>query len=623
LITGPKAVLYTGSCSTGLTFVSCTPGNAQNLELTVTGLTVGQRYYLLIESDPMFTGSFQLCINEFIPPPSPESDCPKGVVLCDKSSFQVESITTNGDDPNELDGFPGACLTEERQSVWYKWTCKDPGTLTFTLTPNDYRPGIESDDIDFVVYELPNGIDDCESKEIIRCMASGAGPCTDFGVWGICNGPTGLADSAGDTEETLGCNACNGGDDDNFVSPIVMEANKSYALVVMNFSATGKGFEIDFGGTGTFLGPEPDFSEILGNFVECDKTVEYFDASLPGPDPIVDWSWNFGEGAFPQNESGIGPHETQYLSFGPKSVALTVESSRGCRVTTILDIFVEPCCQDTSTLAVTFDKEDLICADMNTGNFQLIGLRGSPEHQFSVNGGEFLPKINYGDLAPGEYVIDVVDQKGCEATTIITIEAPDPLVVDAGPTLEIELGFQDTLDATITPAGTNVSYMWSPEEGLDCEFSDFVDCPDPIVVSPGTTTYTVTVTDDAGCTSTDEVTVRTIIVRPVYNPNVFTPDTNDDNNVFKLGFGRQVEIVQEFSIYDRWGSQIYQGSNIELDQNNRMISGWNGRFGTGTGTSGVREVNPGVYVWYAKVLFIDGVSQSFAGDVTSLPVPMT
>lgn len=612
----PKAVLYSGSCTTGLTFEGCSPGNAATLEMTVSGLTVGQRYYLYIESDVAFEGSFQLCINEFVAPPSPESDCPTGVVLCDTKPFQVEAITTNGDDPNEMDGFPGACLDVELQSVWYKWTCKDPGTLNFTLTPNDYVPGLAADDLDFVVFELPNGINDCENKEIVKCMASGQSSGCDPATWLVCRGPTGLSDGSTDTEEFPGCNQCNGGDDDNFISSLVMEAGKSYALMVMNFSATGKGFEIDFSGTGTFQGPEPDFSEILGNFIECEKTVEYFDASLPGPDPIVAWEWNFGEGAIPQRETDIGPHETFYDSFGPKSVALTVESTRGCRVTTIVDIFVEPCCKDTSTLAVTFEKEDLICADMNTGNFELIGLRGSPEHQYSVNGGEFLPKINYKDLAPGDYFIEIVDTKGCMSDTTITITAPEPLVVDAGPALEIELGFQDTLDATITPAGTNVTYMWDPEEGLDCLGSDLVDCPDPIVVSPGTTTYTVTVTDDAGCTSTDEVTVRTIIIRPVYNPNVFTPDTNDDNNTFKLAFGRQVEIVQEFSIYDRWGSQIYQGSNIELDQDNQMISGWNGRFGTGTGSTGTREVGPGVYVWYAKVLFIDGVSQAFAGDVT-------
>ncbi len=613
----PKAVLYSGSCTTGLNYITCSPGNASVLEMTVTGLTVGQRYYLYIESDAMFEGSFQLCINDFIAPPSPESDCSEAVVLCDKSSFQVESINSNGNDPNELDGFPGACLDVELVSAWYKWTCETPGSLTFTLTPNNFEAGTESDDIDFAVFELPGGLDDCDSKELVRCMASGETNGCDPNIWWPnCNGPTGLGDGAGDTEEFPGCNRCQGGDDDNFIAPLIMEANKSYALVVMNFTNSGKGFKIDFGGTGTFLGPKPDFTEILGNFIECDKSVEYTDASDSATDPISSWSWNFGEGAFPQTEFGQGPHETTYLSFGPKSVALTVESSRGCVVTEILDIFVEPCCQDTSTLGLDIIPTPIICAGDDSGQLELVGLSGSPEYNYSVNGGEFLPNNIYNNLPPGEYVVDIVDTKGCESGAIITITEPDPLVVDAGLNLEIELGFQDTLDASITPAGTDVSYMWSPEEGLDCADSDLVDCPDPIVVSPGTTTYTVTVTDAAGCTATDQVTVRTIIVRPFYAPNAITPDTNDENSVFKLGFGRQAELIEEFSIYDRWGSQIYVGTDIELDENNEMVSGWNGRFGIGNGSSGSKQVNPGVYVWLARVRFIDGVSLSFAGDVT-------
>ncbi len=613
----PNAILYTGSCTTGLEFVTCAPGNPTNLEMIASNLTVGQRYYLFIATEPGFEGSFQLCINDFIAPPSPESDCPAAVILCDKSAFQVESITTNGDDPTELDDFNGECLNQELASVWYRWTCDEPGPLTFTLTPNDYRPGVIADDLDFAVFELPNGINDCANKQMVRCMASGETGGCNPDTWLICRGPTGLSSSAGDTEELPGCNQCSGGGDDNFISPLMMESGKSYALVVMNFSNTGKGFEIEFGQEGgTFLGPEPDFSEILGNFIECDKSVEYFDASEPGADPIVDWSWNFGEGANPQTRQGIGPHNTTYESFGPKSIALTVESDRGCRVTTILDIFVDPCCEDFAPLEITADKSDVICAGTNTGSFLLSADLGNPEYNFSIDGGEFLPKINYTDLAPGEYVVDVVDTKGCEGTTVIEITEPPPLEIDAGLPLEIELGFQDTLDATIMPAGANVTYMWSPEEGLDCPDSEFIDCPDPIVISPGTTTYTVTITDEAGCTSSDQVTVRTIIVRPFYAPTVITPDTRDVESVFKLGFGRQAERVVEFCIFDRWGNQIYLGKDIELDQNNEMVSGWDGRFGTAVGQTGSAQVNPGVYVWYADVLFIDGEIIPLAGDVT-------
>jgi len=608
-IVGIRAVLYTGSCSTGLEYVDCSPGNTNVLEFQVADLTVGQRYYLFIESE--IEGSFQLCLNDFIAPPSPESDCPEAVVLCDTSPFAVEGLSTAGNDDGELDQFVDACLNSEFQSAWYRWTCDDPGTLEFTLTPNDYIPGIESDDLDFAVFELPNGIDDCAGKTMLRCMASGQTGGCDFNTWMVCNGPTGMR--AGESD----CNLCNGGDDSNFISPIIMESGKSYALVVMNFNRSGQGFSIEWGGTGTFLGPEPLFSpEVVGNVLECDKIVEYTDLSDPRTDPIVAWSWNFGEGALPQRATGNELHSVVYESFGPKSVALTVESSRGCLVTEIIDIFVEPCCQDTTTLDLEVMAGEAICFGEETGSIQLIGLSGSPEYNYSVNGGESLPNNFYSNLGAGTYAVTVTDIKGCTDVAELELAELDEISIDAGFDLEVELGFQDTINTTVSPLSTDFTYMWSPEDGLDCENSDLIDCADPIVVSPGTTTYTVTITDENGCTATDQLEVRTNITRPFYAPTAITPNTQDIESTFILGFGRQASQVEELCIFDRWGNQVYLDRDIELDDNRETVRGWNGRFGAGVGRSSGASVNPGVYVWFARVRFIDDVVLSFAGDIT-------
>ncbi|MBT8228745.1 MAG: hypothetical protein KJO50_00700, partial [Bacteroidia bacterium] len=295
----PQMALFSGNCQTGLTYVECSPGlNAENDELTVTGLTIGQTYYLYIEST-FREGTFKLCINDFIAPPSPESDCIEAVVLCDKSSFSVQNLNSEGDDNTELNEFQDNCLSTEFASSWYKWTCKDPGSLTFTLTPNNFIPGTESDDLDFALFELPGGLDDCDNKRMIRCMASGQQGGCDFAVWGICNGLTGLSQSSTDIEEDAGCyinNPCVGTQtgqgvppqfDDNFISAIQMEAGKSYALVVMNFSRSGLGFSIDFGGTGTFLGPEPDFDLTTIYEFECDKRIDVTNLSNSLTDSIV------------------------------------------------------------------------------------------------------------------------------------------------------------------------------------------------------------------------------------------------------------------------------------------------------------------------------------------------
>lgn len=607
----PKMALFTGTCG-NLSYIDCSPGRALfEDEFTVSDLTLGQRYYLFIESGVGNEGSFRLCINDFIAPPSPQSDCPEAVILCDKSPFQVESLITAGNDPNELNSFVGECLSSEFNSSWYKWTCDEPGTLSFTLTPNNYVPGFESDDIDFALFELPNGLDDCSNKQMIRCMASGAngsGGVTDpFPTWQQCNGPTGLSAMDPDLREEPGCQTGN----NNFAQQITMEAGKSYALVVMNFSRSGLGFSIQFGGTGTFLGPEPDFDLFTIDAFECDKRIEITNTSQSLADPIVNYAWNFGLGAEPQIAFGEGPHTIVYESFGNKSIALTVETMMGCIVTKILDVEVAACCADTSTLDIVARSNDVSCFGEGDGFITVNGISGAPQYNFSLNGGDFVPNTLFNELEPGTYDLTVQDIKGCEQKTTVIIQEPDPILPDAGADITVSLGYSGQLIASYEPVNPGDSISWSPPDGLSC-----TNCLNPEVTPPGTTTYTFTVTDSNGCTQQDQVTVRAEIIRELYFPNVITPTTRDVNSVFVIGLGPQVEIVEELLIYDRWGSEIFKCENIDPDASG---IGWDGSFGDCADSARLLNyVDPGVYVYTATIRFIDNEVITYAGDVTVL-----
>lgn len=595
--------IYEGTCNSGLTLFGCSTGSTPNDELVLTGMTIGQRYYLLIESD-VTDFSFTLCINDFVAPLAPESDCPDAVVLCDKSDFSIEQLLGEGSLTNELTGpcvMPGQ--EAERASAWYVWTCDQSGTLEFTITPGNLSSAVE--DIDFIVYELPGGINDCANRRSIRCMFSGETGGQSAQANAPCLGPTGLMAGETDTDETAGCSS----GDNNFVAPINMVSGVSYGLLINNFSQTGFGFSIEFGGTGTFLGPEPDFDLFTIDAFECDKRIEITNNSQSLTDPIVNYVWNFGLDAVPQVLTGEGPHNILYESFGPKSIALTVESTRGCVVTKILDIDIEACCADTSTLDVAAISTDVICNGEEDGSIILNGISGSPQYNFSINDGDFFPNTEYNNLGPGIYDITIIDTKGCEAMTRISISEPPPIIPDAGTDITIDLGFSGQLMANYTPMEPGDIIEWTPSEGLSCS-----DCLDPEVVAPGTTTYTFTVTNEAGCVQADQVVVTANIIRPVYFPNVITPTSGDANSIFTLGFGRQAELIEELIIYDRWGNPIYKCENIEP---NEPGLGWDGSFGDCNGTTR-NLVNPGVFVWLAKVRFIDQEVITYVDEVTVL-----
>lgn len=325
----PQFALYIGSCGGELFDIACiSDGHGYNIaETFINDLAIGGTYYLRVDGRNGKTGSFQLCINNYNPALSPSSDCATGVVLCDKSSFTVPNITGAGLNRFELPY--GICLKEESSSAWYKWTCDKPGTLTFTLTPVN-----PADDLDFAVFLLPNGVEDCSEKIPYRCMASGENVSASVSQWAKCTGATGLKATSVDLAEDEGC----GEWDDNFVAALRMEAGESYALLVNNYHNTGNGFSIEFGGTGTFKSPTAHF---VVNKLKIDQTQELWvrnKSSFEGG--IKNYEWNFGVDAKPATAKGIGPHKVKYGSTGRKSISLSIETESGCQITKVREVTV-------------------------------------------------------------------------------------------------------------------------------------------------------------------------------------------------------------------------------------------------------------------------------------------
>jgi hypothetical protein len=602
----PKIILFK-RCGQ---YISCSPGKDIGIdELVFDDLNIGQTYFIMVESGIGGEGTFKICVDDFIPVKAPESDCRSAVVLCDKSPFVVKRLEGNGKDQNELQS--NICIGGEFASAWYKWTCEIAGRLTFTLTPNNNFPGQIADDLDFALYELPNGLDDCATKKLLRCEGAGAntdalGNTLPLNQWGKCNGPTGLREGETDISEPGGCQ----GNNNNFVAPIDMEAGKSYVLIINNFSRSGLGFGIEFGGSGTFLGPKPDFDINANKAFECDKSVFFTNKSVTLTDPIVKYTWNFGDRAVPERMNGTGPFEVAYQSFGDKTAALTVETSRGCTVTKIKEFYVDPCCKDTSTLTLDALAKDLRCFNLPEGQILAVGKRGAPEYSFSINGGFFRPNPLFGNLEAGVYKIRVQDIKGCTDTITRVINQPPPITVDAGPDQEIDLGNTTFLNGTYISANGG-ALLWTPES--DFEFNGITG---PEVFPKTTTTYTFTVTDNNGCTKEDMVTIRVNKKYDIFAPNIITPDNSGFNDFFNIWANKSVKYVEFLEVYDRWGNLVYQGVDTRAPGAGTLIindqsQGWDGKF------KGLPVV-PGVFAWRAGVRFIDDEVKNFAGDLTVL-----
>lgn len=446
----PEVALYQGDCNGTINEEQCETDVANNdvIELYKGGLVVGLPYLIRVQGRNDNTGTFQICINNYNPPVNPGSDCFTEAVLCNKEPFVVQQVIGAGSDPSEandadcLNGFGG---NVESNSTWFAWTAASDGTLTFVLTPLN-----PADDLDFVLYELPNGPLDCDDKTVLRCMASG-----DFSFPSNCMGPTGLDDDNTDFSEAPGCSDPS---QDNFLAALEMTAGTTYALMVNNFSASGNGFSMEFGGTGEFVGPEAAINSDEPDETLCvGESITFTDGSSFQNGSITEWEWNFGPGAMPATSTSQGPHTVSYNTPGPKSVILTISTDRGCIVTEIATILVE-CCTDHFDVQESIS--DVICAGAPTGAIDLTVNSDFAPYDFTWSNGADTEDLT--DLPPGDYSVTIEDASTCSVEFNYTVTTPPSFGVDTSFILPTCGGGTDGA-ITLTPTGGTPPYQYNWE----------------------------------------------------------------------------------------------------------------------------------------------------------------
>ncbi len=449
----PEVAIYNGTSCTDKSELRCQRDvtGVNTVELYIGGIFPGSTYYIRVQGTNAGTGTFRMCVNNYNPPANISSDCPTSASLCDKSPFSVQSVVGAGVNTREMDGAScfisggGSGTNIETNSTWFKWTCLQSGTLTFTITPTNL-----DDDIDFIVYEMYNGIQDCNSRTIVRCMATGETP-------GVCkiHGPTGLRDGETDISEPSGC----GPGQNGFVRPLDMVAGRSYALVINNFSNTGNGFNIEFGGTGTFVGPEAKINFSKSSKKLClGEDINYTDASTFSAGRIAKRQWRFGKDASVDTASGVGPFKVFYKSPGWKAVVLTVTTDRGCQVTTILDsVFVEGFKYDSLVRQPTCDL----------GNNGMIRLRvtncGRAPILYNWENTGFTTRDSLSNLPKGTYRVAITDSSRVYIDTFVFRVSPLEIGLDtAVPAVKPPscFGFQNG-QITLKPVTGRAPYEYS------------------------------------------------------------------------------------------------------------------------------------------------------------------
>jgi gliding motility-associated-like protein len=173
-----------------------------------------------------------------------------------------------------------------------------------------------------------------------------------------------------------------------------------------------------------------------------------------------------------------------------------------------------------------------------------------------------------------------------------------------GADLLIELGQTATIIAQYTvPASQLDTMIWTPADQLPCPQ---MPCDVQEFSPTQQTVVTLTIIDENGCTADDLLTVFVEKDNPIYVPSGFSPNGDGTNDVFMIFSGPEVQKINSFLVFDRWGEAVFE--YFDFVPNNPAY-GWDGRWRG-------QIMNPAVFAWFAEVEFKDGTVELFKGDVT-------
>ena len=193
-----------------------------------------------------------------------------------------------------------------------------------------------------------------------------------------------------------------------------------------------------------------------------------------------------------------------------------------------------------------------------------------------------------------KYTLTVTDNYGCNFSVsddmLVTMRPPVPAY--AGNDTNAVYGLPHQL---YSRGGKN--YYWTPSTPLNNPFAQ-----NPLATLYNDTRFTVQVTDDIGCSNTDDVFIKVYKGPTYYVPNAFSPNGDGINDIFKaIPVG--ISLTQYFSIYNRNGELVFE--------TNQWLKGWDGMIKG-------KPALAGTYVWIIKGIDRDGKVVQKTGTVILL-----
>ncbi len=214
--------------------------------------------------------------------------------------------------------------------------------------------------------------------------------------------------------------------------------------------------------------------------------------------------------------TGLAPWEVTYSVGGNQTTETFTSSPTIITVTdpgtyTLVSVTSENGCTGTVSgtvnlieynVNVNLTPHDPKCFNATNGFITASASGGTSPYTYVWTGGGSGPTLN--NLGAGTYTVTATDNKGCTEEQTVTLNEPPLLTSDLTLVNNIDCYTpQGTVDLSVDGGTPGYTYLWSNNSTQ----------PEPTFTNGGT--YTVTITDTQGCTTTSAVTIAQNTTPPV------------------------------------------------------------------------------------------------------------
>ncbi len=273
---------------------------------------------------------------------------------------------------------------------------------------------------------------------------------------------------------------------------------------------------------------------------------------------------------------------------------LTVTDNHGCTTSSSV-VITEP-----AAIEYNLTIEDILCYGDSSGAVSLSGMQGGVgPYMTSLDSSSFLMDMSYHHLIPGDHGMKIMDQNGCSSEELFVLTEPHDWSLSLGADTIVYYGTSIDLVPTINgqPNGA-LQFTWSDHLCDNCGSRN-------VELIKGSA-FSITATDENGCTSEDEIIIDVTIKHDVFVPNIFSPNGDQVNDLLMISTSRGLKEIEEFAIFDRWGNLVY--SQLHGQPEDSSVA-WDGLLDG-------KPLNTGVYAYKLIAEFQDEVRVTRFGDIT-------